>query len=290
MKTSSKNYLICILFFLAGAGCTVTAWADSIPLPSPAPVLSLQFHAQGNDSPSSPLPIWSHTDHAILMGISKPDHPQSVDMRLSLDRLHFKSSIQKEKGVSALPSHLLTATPDKTTESMHLAAGIGYEWSLVNQRLALIPMMGLSYHGRYLDTPSPSSETREQNLTSNEKNFSEWNSLWFGLDLRANPLPDLSLESSIIFHSAKFAEKNGERLDVSDTGLYRSEGDGRIFRLGLRQQLGNSWSAGILYSWQQWMAEKGDLPLALHPGDNSRNGIPFNGNMQELNISLSYGF
>ncbi|MDY0163068.1 hypothetical protein [Desulfobotulus sp.] len=290
MKTSVTGHLIhTLLLLLLSMAAGTLAWADAGNKVSEAPTFSLQLHAHTQDQPALLTPHWSHADHAMLLGTENPGALQGMDLRMSVDRLHFKSSIQQErslKDMDPLSGHYNASA----TEATHMAAGVGYQWNLLNQRLSLIPMMGLSYHGKSIDPKTSVTLSPDQDSIRRETGLSEWNSWWFGLDLRAQPHPDLSVESSLLFHTAKFAEKNPEWGDLSESAIHRSEGEGRIFRLGLRQQLSSSWSAGILYSWQQWMAEKGELSQALPSGDRTRSDIPFNGNIQELNISLSYGF
>ncbi|TYT74950.1 hypothetical protein FIM25_07450 [Desulfobotulus mexicanus] len=274
------------MIFTISAAVQAMAGDPVLPGTEP-PSLAMQVHMREKNQ-ALLTPHWSHTDQA--MHLTNPAQSKGMDLRMTMDRLHFKSSIQQENTRSTLPydSEFNGKDPHSTDlDRMDWAAGIGYQWDLLNQRLSLIPMMGLSYHGT---SQSPGSTAPPVPDSEAEKNaLSEWNSWWFGLDLRAQPRPDLSVESSLLFHNARFSDKNSEWGEINDADI-KNEGEGRIFRLGVRQQLSPSWSAGILYSWQQWMAEKGELPAGLTPDEKGRSGIPFNGNLQELNISLSYGF
>ncbi|TWI70303.1 hypothetical protein LZ24_02313 [Desulfobotulus alkaliphilus] len=280
--------LLCLTLMISLILAAVQAIAGEPLLPgTESPSLAMQVHVRETNQ-ALLTPHWSHADQA--MHLSNPGKSQGMDLRMTMDRLHFKSSIQQENTRSSFPytpefgeKNLYSTDQDR----MDWAAGIGYQWDLLNQRLSLIPMMGLSYHG-HRQTPDGSLPPAAE--PAPDKNaLSEWNSWWFGLDLRAQPRPDLSVESSLLFHNARFSERNSEWAEMSETDI-KNEGEGRIFRLGVRQQISPSWSAGILYSWQQWMAEKGELPPGLAPDDKRHSGIPFNGNLQELNISLSYGF
>ncbi|MCW7754477.1 hypothetical protein OOT00_10820 [Desulfobotulus sp. H1] len=279
-------YLLLSLFLAAGG----FAWAEpELPYNTEPPALSMQMHLRDNNQ-ARLSPHWSQADQAMHMANTQ-NASQGVDLRLSMDRLHFKSSIQQERLHDDIPYTGQNTSYARGTDRMDMAAGIGYQWDLLNQRLSLIPMMGLSYHGYSPDSRNPQyGNTGGDALQPAKGELSEWNSWWYGLDLRAQPRPDLSVESSLLFHNAKFSERNPEWGDISDNNPHKSEGEGRIFRLGVRQQLSPSWSAGILYSWQQWMSERGDLPADLSPQDRGRSDIPFNGDIQELNISLSYGF
>ncbi|MDL2286806.1 hypothetical protein LJC24_05190 [Desulfococcaceae bacterium OttesenSCG-928-F15] len=281
MKNSTLLHFaarILVAFFVIGWGIAVAEEKNEPTLFQEQQAFSVQI---GSKESKDDLALWQKTDKAMLLSPDKGvdlDPASGVDLRLSLDKLQFKSSIQQKKSAEDLllaSPHMNTASsPDMSAISTDIAASVGYQLDLLNKKLSVVPMMGLSYHGQ------------DDNRILGNDSSSEWNSWWVGLDLRANPRPDLSIETSFLLHNAKFSEK-GADLGLG-TESYKSEGEGKVFKLGLRQRFGNSWSAGILYSWQQWMAEKGELPSALT--SDKGNNVPFGGDIQEVNISLSYDF
>lgn len=282
-RTSFKHLAIQLLVFFVMAWGT-SAFADekiSTTLLPDSQAFSVQI---GSSDPSKDdIALWQQTNQAMLLSPDKgikEDPTSGMDLKVSLDKVQFKSSIQQKKSAEDLflnSSHmgLASSSLELPAVSTDFAASIGYQLDLMNKKLSLVPMMGLSYHGR------------EDNSILGNDTSSEWNSWWVGLDLKANPKPDISIETSFLFHNAKFSEK-GNDWGVG-TESFKSEGEGKVFRLGVKHQLSSSWSAGILYSWQQWMADKGELPSNLMPGKGSDN-VPFGGDIQELNFSLSYDF
>lgn len=267
------------MVFLVVTWGFAAAEEKNVPALFPEPQ-SFSVQIESNSS-GKDLSLWQQTDKAMLLSPEKSleDDPASgIDLRMSLDKLRFKSSIQQKKSGEDLlltSSHMHAApSQDLAAISTDAAASIGYQLDLLNRKLSVVPMMGLSYHGK-----------EDQRILGSDAS-SEWNSWWVGLDLKANPKSDLSIETSFLFHNARFSEKGPDRGLGYES--YKSEGEGKVFKLGIRQQFGNSWSAGILYSWQQWMADKGELPSSLM-SDKGGN-VPFGGDVQELNISLSYDF
>lgn len=281
MKRSTlQNFAtgILMVFFVAAWGASAMA-AEGIESVIPAETQAFSVQIGNNDSKEG-LALWPQTDNAMLLSPDKAmdlDPTKGVDLKVSLDKLLFKYSMQQKKSAEDLllasPDLSMASSPDLPAVSTDFAASVGYQLDLLNKKLSIVPMMGLSYHGS------------DDNRLMGTEASSDWNSWWVGVDLKANPKPDLSIETSFLFHNARFSEKGADWGMGSES--YKSEGEGKVFKLGLRQQLGNSWSAGILYSWQQWMAGKGELPSRLT--DKSGN-VPFGGDIQELNISLSYDF
>lgn len=284
---------------------------------------SLKVHTSSQTQPSVASPPWAQADTAMQLpkiDLQPSAAPNNVGMRFSVDKWNLKSSFgqtpvfhpTEKKSFLASPyntDHLGTGPLDAsfhdTTRETDMAAGVGYRFDFMDNRFSLTPVLGLSYHAedrsnKATDLPPKLAGTSDPDALPFQ-NISELRSWWFGVDLSFHLVTDLFVESSLVIHNTAYENPGAVALTTDadkavqpDTSLASGEAEGKVFTLGIRQQLGKSWSAGLMYSWQEWLTADGKKFLihtdAAKDRETKKSEDPFSWDNQKVNVSLSYDF
>ena len=101
-------------------------------------------------------------------------------------------------------------------------------------------------------------------------------------------LNDISTEFIKGEINIEISELRYDSREVEENNLYRYEGNAMALSIGLRKQLTDSFSAGLLYSWEKWMNETEDFSVKK---DVQNSDKAFEDDSQEaLNLILRYDF
>ncbi len=96
----------------------------------------------------------------------------------------------------------------------------------------------------------------EQNQNKNLTNTSsQTNSIFVGMDLSYALKKDLFIDSNFSFYKTALKINNKDIESRLEKNAYKYEGNAMSLSIGLRKQLTNSISAGLIYNWRKWFNE-----------------------------------
>jgi|GEM_PF-5536668 hypothetical protein len=138
-----------------------------------------------------------------------------------------------------------------------------------------------------------SAETIED--TSAQANFnsagssSKTNSIFVGMDLSYALNKSMYIDSNLSFYQTALEINNqNSKEELDNNSSYRYEGNAMALSIGLRKQLTDSFSAGLLYSWEKWMNETEDFSIKKDIQD--KENISQDDSQEALNLILRYDF
>ena len=224
------------------------------------------------DSHHLELRYQSETRSDLLLPGNAQDPGQAEhDIRMDLSGFQLKSAFRTQT------DPLEFEESDSRTTLTDMAAGLGYRFDFLEEKLSLTPTLGLSYHAEEATGTllSPPDTGLLPSL--------DWQGWWVGLDLSIEPMETTRLESSLVFHNAE-AKDGPDPVSPDAPGSEFHEGT--VFRIGVHQKLTESWSAAFLYSWEHWLGDGTLQSTPLSPDDP----VLYDWTGQEVNVSLRYGF
>lgn len=165
-----------------------------------------------------------------------------------------------------------------------------------NRKLELVPKIRITKKiEERLKTDPDSQKELESNVKTDinqEKTISynsatastQTNSIFVGMDLSYALNKTVSLDSNLSFYQAAmefFDKKNNSKNN------YKYEANGMSVSIGLRKQVTDSFSAGLLYSWQKWLNETENFKETHDPDEEKAS---HDDPQEAFNLILRYDF
>lgn len=173
-----------------------------------------------------------------------------------------------------------------------LSGGIGFRFGTRNDRWALIPLVGYSYHQQRLRISDGFQAISDQSIADDffepdrllppvgpfteqldSRYDTEWWGPWLGLELSFSPNSDWKMGGGLQYHFADYqAEANWNlRDDLAHPVSFRhwAEGDGVIMSFAVSRRLPKDWSWSLTAKYQDWQVEDGIDNVYLANGDIS---------------------
>lgn len=171
-----------------------------------------------------------------------------------------------------------------------------FDINLYDRKLKVVPKIRIS---RKLEEKiNNNSETGIDSIDpENKKNIdseiemptatsSQTNSIFVGMDLSYALNKSIYLDSNLSFYQTAL-EINDKNLATKEhESAYRYEGNAMSLSIGLRKQLTDSISAGLIYSWKKWLDEDEDFSEAEPVEDTKAS----EDSQKALNFMLRYDF
>lgn len=203
------------------------------------------------------------TDKDYIGGISPSDLVSSSSTSIPAGDVGDISSIRSSEPVpGSLHKFVSSSSNAKRGHVYDLSLGFGYMFKMCDDTLALIPVVGYSWHGQHL-------EIRDGNLTLpisrsieglNSKYKTRWNGPWVGVDLDYYLWCDWSLFASYEFHWARYHAKGDWNLrsDLPEGFHHRSrDGHGQLALIGVTWDFLDYWTLSIFGEWKYFCARHG---------------------------------
>jgi len=146
--------------------------------------------------------------------------------------------------------------------------GVGYQFELCDDSIALTPIIGYSWHGQHLkikdDHHSSSSSSIFPDFSSisnlNSKYNTRWNGPWLGLDFDYRFCCNWSLYAAYEYHWATYNARGdwNLRTDLINGFHHHSKrAYGQVFDIGIKWDFCECWTVALSGKWQWWKARKG---------------------------------
>ncbi|MGM0417570.1 MAG: hypothetical protein ACQEQS_02495 [Thermodesulfobacteriota bacterium] len=178
-----------------------------------------------------------------------------------------------------------------------------FDFNLYDKNLELIPKFRITKKLEKKIQPAenkaasfkesaPSPETNEEPQPkpgfSSTGSSSKTNSIFVGMDLSYALNKSMHIDSNLSFYQTALEINSQDSKKEQENNSYRYEGNAMAMSIGLRKQLTDSFSAGLLYSWEKWMNETEDFSVKK---DLQNDNKTFHDDSQEaLNLILRYDF
>ena len=185
--------------------------------------------------------------------------------------------------------------------------GVGLRFRVLNGRLALTPLVGLSYHEQNLNLTdgvqtiaTPSRTPPLGALAGLDSRYeTEWSTGWMGIDLdyQANAL--FSLFGSAQYHLADFSadavwnlRTTGPNAFAQDPSFsHTANGSGVVLAAGLVINLTPRWAIDLVGDYQRWETKRGTDTIFYADGSIGRTYLnKVSWDSSSLNIGLKYRF
>ncbi|MDA8164061.1 MAG: hypothetical protein M0017_03370 [Desulfobacteraceae bacterium] len=193
-------------------------------------------------------------------------------------------------------SRIITDTKDDNV--FDASIGIGLQWKFFQDRLAVAPLGGYSYHQQNL---------RDRNgafvipalgpFTGLDSTYqTEWQGPWAGIDIEVDPIPQFSILGTFEYHWADYdAEANWNlRPDLAHPVSFRhdaNDADGIVVKVTGRYALTNRWGVELSYAYQDWQATNGtDTTYGAGGGIGTTTLNEVNWKSETTSLGLSYKF
>ncbi|MDY0132524.1 MAG: hypothetical protein RBR53_07635 [Desulforegulaceae bacterium] len=124
----------------------------------------------------------------------------------------------------------------------------------------------------------PSSVSASSSLT---------NSIYIGMDLSYAINKDIYIDSNLTFYQKDFEVRDKDHRTREVENRYRYEGNAMALSIGLRKKISDSFSAGLIYSWETWLNETENFKVAEPYSDETKAS---NDAQEALNLILRYDF
>ncbi len=189
---------------------------------------------------------------------------------------------------------------------LDLSFGVGPKFSFLNERLALIPLVGYSYHAQNLKLmdgfqtilapghiPPVPPVGPFAGLDSSYD--TEWWGPWLGLELRYSTGERLIFKGLTEYHRADFsAEANWNlRQDFAHPVSFEhgADGDGWVHEIGLEFLLRDQWSLSLSGTVQRWQTDAGYDLVFFADGTRQVTRLNrVNWNSTSIQVGLAYDF
>lgn len=183
--------------------------------------------------------------------------------------------------------------------------GVGLRFRLLNGRLALTPLVGLSYHEQNLNLTDgvqtiPTPDTPVGALAGLDSRYeTEWSTGWVGVDLdyQANAL--LSLFGSAQYHLADYSavgvwnlRTTGQNAFAQNPSFWHTaNGSGVVLAAGLVINLTPRWAIDLVGDYQRWETERGTDTTFFADGTIGRTYLnEVSWESSSLNLGVKYRF
>ena len=175
-----------------------------------------------------------------------------------------------------------------------------FDFNFYDRKLQLVPKIRISRKIEEKINPAAGCKTKESanfNLSSgipgkfhqdqvSKATSAQTNSIFVGMDLSYALNKSIYLDSNLSFYQTAM-EINDKNLQTKiEENAYRFEGNAMSVSIGLRKQLSDSFSAGLIYSWKQWLNETEDFGETEKKDENKA----FDESQKALNLMLRYDF
>ena len=184
-----------------------------------------------------------------------------------------------------------------------MRAGLGYQFTVIGEKLKIAPLIGGSYHEQNLRLTAAVQTEATQGRTPdvgpipglNSTYKTKWRSLWLGMDIGFEVLTSLVLSSSMEYHKADYEAKADWNLrsDLQHPVSFTHEADaeGLVINIGIAYFFTEDWDVHLTYCRQKWSASKGDCRFFLSTGQTSTQRLnQVNWDSQFIDFSVSYAF
>ncbi|MGM0609272.1 MAG: hypothetical protein ACQESP_12760 [Candidatus Muiribacteriota bacterium] len=178
-----------------------------------------------------------------------------------------------------------------------------FDFNFYDKNIELIPKFRITKTLEKKILPGEDKTASETQETTSHKNntstvsqskigtagsSSKTNSIFVGMDLSYALNKSVYIDSNLSFHQTALEINNQDSREAHENNSYRYEGNAMALSIGLRKQLTDSFSAGLLYSWEKWMNETEDFSIKK---DLQNDDKDFDEESQEaLNLILRYDF
>jgi len=175
-----------------------------------------------------------------------------------------------------------------------MSVGLGYPFDLLNKKLRLIPLIGLSYHEQNLCITNGVQIVGSADLEGLNSTYqTEWTSGWLGMDISFEIMTNLFLSSSLEYHLVDYEAKANWNLreDFAHPVSFTHEADGKgtAMKIGISHLFAEHWGIGLLYSRQKWSASGGYDYLFLATGETITSRLnEVDWDSRSINLLLSY--
>lgn len=161
--------------------------------------------------------------------------------------------------------------------------GLGFQWKFFQDRFAVAPLGGYSYHEQNLRNTQAFQQISNTQFLAvpsvgpipglNETYQASWQGPWAGVDLEWTPVPRFSLCGTFEYHWADYtadADWNlrtdwAHPVSFSDKA---NDASGTLVKVTGRYLLSSFWAVTLSYSYQAWQAKDGtDTTYTLTSGD-----------------------
>lgn len=160
-----------------------------------------------------------------------------------------------------------------------VSLGIGYQFRMCDDTIALTPVVGYSWEGQHLKL-----EDGEQSFPSfasigdlNSSYKTRWYGPWLGLDFDYRLCYDWTLFATYEYHWATYRARGDWNLREDIIGDFHhrsSRAYGNLVSIGVEWEFCECWVASLTGQWQWWRAKHGrDSVKVLH---ESEGDVDFN--------------
>lgn len=140
--------------------------------------------------------------------------------------------------------------------------GLGYQFRMCDDSLALAPVFGYSWEGQHLELKnghlSVPFSTSFEGLHSHYN--ARWNGWWLGIDLDYQFACDWSLFASYEYHWAEYHASGHWNLREDILGNFHHHAKrayGNVFNIGVKWDFCECWTLGVTGKFQWWNARHG---------------------------------
>lgn len=176
-----------------------------------------------------------------------------------------------------------------------------FDLSVYDRKLELVPKIRITrkLEDRISQTPdieekpqdiknfsSVKTDPSKESLTNPSSISSRTNSIFVGMDLSYALNKSIFLDSNLSFYQTALEINDKDLKTKVEENSYRYEGNAMSVSIGLRKQLSDTFSAGLIYSWKKWLDETQDFGVDETIEENKASDE----SQKALNLMLRYDF
>jgi len=140
----------------------------------------------------------------------------------------------------------------------------GYQFSFIQNRLKIAPLIGSSYHKlNYCITKGYQIVPEKKPIPGLKSSYNaKWKGYLYGLDIVCKAAKDIFIFSTVEYHTVDYEATADWNLrddfshPVSFTHL--ADGNGYVVKIGVTNKLTKNLKIGVMYNWQKWSAKNGE--------------------------------
>ncbi len=184
-----------------------------------------------------------------------------------------------------------------------ITVGLGYQFYLNNKKSKIAPLIGISDHQQNLRITNGVQTVATPQLTPAIGSFpdlnstyqAKWNTWWLGMDAFFKVTKNVSLSSSLEFHTANYKAKADWNLrdDFAHPVSYthKAKGKGIVIKVGINKTLDKHWNVGLMTIWQDWRTSSGIDKLYFSTGETISTKLnKVDWESKSINLFFSYKF
>lgn len=158
--------------------------------------------------------------------------------------------------------------------TLDLSVGIGPQFTLLNKKLFLAPMVGYSYHEQNLTMQNGTQVIPATGAIDglDSSYAARWQGPWVGLELNYNMTPKLIINALTEYHKANYYAVADWNLIPSfshpESFDHHADGRGIVWELGLQYSMKENWSFIVSGDYQKWKTDPGIDQLYLDNGSS----------------------